>query len=87
MCLNKFRCNERTGCIAQYHKSGCGIRLLDLTDMCITTTEMYQAISKLFYFTEIAICETHEQEYNLLSGRPSCPFFALELIKFLILLI
>ena len=87
MCLNKFRCNERTGCIAQYHKSGCGIRLLDLTDMCITTTEMYQAISKHFYFTEIAICEIHEQEYNVLSGRPGCTFYALELNQFLILII
>ena len=84
---DKFRCNKRTGCIAQYHKSGCGIRLLDLTNMCITTAEMYQTISKHFYFTEIAICEIHEQEYNVLNGRPGCTFFALELNKFLILII
>ena len=87
MCNDKFRCNERTGCIAQYHKSGCVITLLDLTKMCITTTEMYQAISKLFYFTEIAICEIHEQEYNVLSVRPGRTFYALELNQFLILII
>ena len=87
MCHDKFRCNKRTGYIPQYHKSGYGIRLLDLTKMCITTTEMYQAISKLFYFTEIAICEIHEQEYHVLSGRPGCTFYALELNQFLILII
>ena len=46
---DKFRCNKRTGCIAQYHKSGCGIRLLDLTKMYITATKMYQTVYKISF--------------------------------------